>query len=92
MASTPTSTALLRQIDATLQLIMTLSMSLTTNEIAEVRQGLARAYDSMGAVLGDRILSTGLSYAREFIVIFIDSLFTSLNKTTPTTRGPLRMT
>ena len=68
MASTPTSSAILRQLDATLQLIMTLSTSLSVNELAEVRQGLLRASDSMRVVLEERVLSIGVTYICEFRV------------------------
>ena len=50
----PVSRAVLNQLDATLQLIETLSSSLSSRELLDARQALARAYDSMALVLDQR--------------------------------------
>ena len=49
MSSTllPTTFALLHQLDATLELIVTLSPSLTINELRDIRQGLVNTYTSV---------------------------------------------
>lgn len=77
MSSPYIGSAVLCQLNATLQLVATLSPSLTPSEIAEIRRSLARAYDSIGVVLEDRNLQAeGVTLIREFGTEFLDSVFT----------------
>ena len=76
MASTPTSFAILRQLDATLQLITALSSSLTVTEIMEIRQGLARAYNGVGIVLERNLEIEGVTSVCEFRNNFLDPSLT----------------
>lgn len=58
MSSTPTGFAILRQLDAIIDLILTLSPGLTTQELAEILRGLAQTHNIIGGVLEDRNLAT----------------------------------
>lgn len=75
--TSPTASAILAQVDATLRLIRSLSLSLSPNEIIEIRQGLAYAYDSIGVVLEERNLRVeGFTSVCEFGANSLDSIFT----------------
>ena len=77
MSSPYIGSAVLCQLNAMLQLVATLSPSLTPSEIAEIRRSLARAYNSIGVVLEDRNLQAeGVTLIREFGTEFLDSVFT----------------
>jgi len=77
MASPYIGSAVLCQLNAMLQLIATLSPSLTPNEIMEIRRGLAHAYNSIGIVLEDRNLQAeGATPICEFGTKFLDSVLT----------------
>lgn len=73
MASTPVLFSILRQLDATLQLVVTLSRNLNRDEILEIRRGLARAFSSIETILEERI--TGVNSVCEFGINFLDVLF-----------------
>lgn len=67
MSSTPVTSALLQQLDATLQLLEALSSSLSPHEILAARRSLLEAYVSMGQILILRNLETdGVSFVGEF--------------------------
>jgi hypothetical protein len=53
-SSVSVSSAVLNQLDATLQLVETLLSSLSSREIILARRGLARAYASTALVLNGR--------------------------------------
>ena len=56
--------AIVRQLNATLQLIEAMSPSLSISEIGEIRRGLARAFATMGVVVQERNLETeGITFA-----------------------------
>ena len=77
MASTQTAIAFIRQLGATLELIVAPESSLTVDEIVELRQALTFAYTSLGAVLEERNLRTeGLTLICEFGTRFLNTLFT----------------
>lgn len=66
MNSTPANSAILRQLDAALQLLETFSSSLTATDIVAIRGALLGAYTSMGEVLAARNLETeGISFVGE---------------------------
>ena len=47
----PIAIAIIRQLEAILQLIEALSPSLSASEVTDIRRALARIYDSMGIIL-----------------------------------------
>lgn len=66
MANIPVSLAIVRQLDAALQLVEAMSSSLSINDITEIRRGLARAFAVMGVIVQERNLETeGIIFARE---------------------------
>ena len=75
MNSTSTAPAILQQLDAVLQLVETLSTSLTALEIMAVRQSLLHAYVSMGQALILRNLETdGITFIGKSHSSFLDRL------------------
>lgn len=76
MSSTSVAGALLRQVDAVLQLVEALTPSLSIEDIANIRYGLALALDGVRAALEERTLEAeGVALAGKF---FHDSLATSI--------------
>lgn len=74
MSSTllPTTFALLHQLDATLELVVTLSPSLTINELRDIRQGLVNTYTSVKVLLSERALRAQRATACKFHANFVD--------------------
>ena len=58
MSATPTTFAILQQLDATLRLVGTLSPSLSTYELVAARHALLQAYTAIGQVVVSRNLET----------------------------------
>jgi hypothetical protein len=71
MASLSASHAILRQLDAALQLVDALSSSLSIHQIMDVRQGLALSYETMGVILQLRRQAQEIIFARESSVRFL---------------------
>jgi hypothetical protein len=67
MATASVAPAVLCQLVATLQLVETLSPSLSVGEVMDIRCILLRVHDYMGAVLEERDLGIeAMTFAREF--------------------------
>lgn len=81
MSSTPVVSAIIQQLNAVLRLVTALSLSLTANEIIQIRQGLAYAYDYIGVVLEERNLRVeGVTSVCEFDTNLLYSMFTFLRR------------
>ena len=87
MASTQIASDFLRQLDMVLQLISASSSSLTTPEIEEMHQALARTCTSLEIILEARNLETeGVTLVCEFGTNPLNTLFTFNKDNPPTTR------
>lgn len=73
MSSTPTALATLRQLEATLQLVVTLSSHFTITEIVEICRILAQAHSTIKAILEEGSLAAeGVTHVCKFGTHFLD--------------------
>lgn len=67
MSSPPVTSAVLRQLDAALQLMETMLPSLTIGEIVRIRLALGRSYGTMGTALQARLdEASGTALTRKY--------------------------
>ena len=76
MPSTSTTSAIFRQLQATLQLVTILLPHLTVDEIMEIHQLLAYTYGSMEVVLDERLRVEGGTAASKFGTNLLGPLLT----------------
>lgn len=72
MTTTPLVSAILRQLDAALQLIETASPFLSASDLADIRCALQHTYSEMGVSLQNRNLLASGTLTREFGRCFLD--------------------
>ena len=79
-ASTPTICTILLQLDATLQLIATLSLSLTLNKLKGIHQGLTHTYTSVEVILVERYLGAQRAAICKFHTNFLNPYSLAFNE------------